>query len=200
MVEENSPLTDELVRAVEHLVEVFNARSIRYALVGGLGIAMRGRPRFTKDVDVLLEVPQIVLPGLLQDLAARGFNFDESTVIREFVREHMSAFSYGKVRIDWLKPVLPLYSRILADASELTWTQDHPVRVATAEGLILTKMVAFRLQDQADIVVLLAANRDMIDIDLIRSEWAPYATSDKDRTAWLDAEIQRIVTSHREGK
>jgi hypothetical protein len=199
MPDENNPLADELIRAVELLVEVFTARSIRYALVGGLATMMRGRPRFTQDVDILLDVPQLVLPGLLADLADRGFVLDTITVIREFVREHLTAFRFGNVRIDWLKPVLPLYNRTLADASALTWTEGHLIRVATAEGLILTKMVAFRPQDQADIVTLLAANRDEINVALIRNEWAPYAATEPDRTTWLEAAIARIVPPRVEG-
>ena len=73
----------------------------------------------------------------------RGFTLDPATVIKHFVREHVASFPFGKVRIDWLKPVLPLYSRTLADAAPVEWTVGHTVRVATAEGLILTKMVAF---------------------------------------------------------
>ena len=46
----------------------------------------------------------------------------------------MTAFRFGVVRIDWLKPVLPLYSRTIAGASELTWTEGHPLKVASAEG------------------------------------------------------------------
>jgi len=144
-------LADDLIRAVELLADVFAAKSIRYAVVGGLATLMRGRPRFTQDVDVLLDVPQIALPSLLDELARQGFTLHPPTVIREYVREHITAFRYGSVRIDWLKPVLPLYTRTLADASSLTWTEGHPLRVATPEGLILTKMVAFRSQDQVDI-------------------------------------------------
>jgi hypothetical protein len=121
------------------------------------------------------------------------------TVIREYVRDHITAFRFREVRIDWLKPVLPLYARTLASASILPWTEGHAIRVASPEGLILTKMVAFRPQDQADIVSLLAANRDDIDIAEIRNEWAPYASTEADRTAWLEAVITRIVPPRTEG-
>ncbi len=175
------------------MAEAFDARSIRYALIGGLAFVLRGRPRFTQDVDFLLEVPQILLPGLLDDLIERGCTLDPPVVIKQFVREHVASFPFGRVRIDWLKPVLPLYSRTLADAAPLEWTEGHTVRVATAEGLILTKMVAFRPQDQIDIETLLTANRDRIDIDLIREEWSPFATTEPERTAWLEATIARRV-------
>jgi hypothetical protein len=144
-------------------------------------------------VDVLLDVPQIELPGLLDELAKAGFEFDMATVIREYVREHVTAFRFGSVRIDWLKPVLPLYRKTLADAASLSWTEGHSLRVATAEGLILTKMVSFRLQDQADIETLLAANRDEIDADLIRKEWSALAIEEQARTAWLEDAIARLV-------
>ena len=193
MPAEHEHLEGELVRAVELLAETFSARSIRYAVVGGLATLMRGRPRFTQDVDVLLDVPQLALPGLLEELARRGFDFDTATVIREYVREHMTAFRFGTVRIDWLKPMLPLYARTLADASSLPWTEGHLVRVATAEGLILTKMLAFRPQDQADIETLLIANHDEIDLDLIRHEWSAVAIGEEARTAWLENAIGRLV-------
>lgn len=197
MVAEHDRLADELIRAVELLGEAFAARSIRYALVGGLATSMRGRPRFTQDVDVLLDVPQLALPALLSELAGMGFAFDTATVIREYVREHLTALRYGSVRIDWLKPVLPLYAHTLAEASLLTWTEGHQLRVARVEGLILTKMVAFRLQDQQDIETLLIANRNEIDLALIRQEWSAVAEGEEARTAWLEDAITRSVLSRR---
>jgi hypothetical protein len=191
MPADHDPLASELIEAVELLADVLTAKSIRYAVVGGLATLLRGRPRFTQDVDVLLDVPQLALPGLLEELARLGFDFDMATVLREYVREHMTELRYGTVRIDWLKPVLPLYSRTLADASLLPWTEGHSLRVATAEGLILTKMVAFRPQDQVDIETLLIANRSNIDLDLIRREWAAVAKGEEARTAWLEEAIAR---------
>jgi hypothetical protein len=193
MPAEPDPLADELIRAVELLADVFAARSIRYVVVGGLATLLRGRPRFTQDVDILLDVPQLALPGLLDELARLGFAFDMATVIREYVWEHMTAFRFGSVRIDWLKPVLPLYARTLADASSVTWTEGHSVRVATAEGLILTKMLSFRPQDQVDIETLLIANRDEIDIGLVRREWSAVAEGEEARTTWLENAIGRLV-------
>ncbi|WP_210420409.1 nucleotidyl transferase AbiEii/AbiGii toxin family protein [Aquisphaera giovannonii] len=179
--------------AVESLATAFDARSVRYALIGGLALGLRGRPRFTRDVDFLLEIPQVVLPGLLEDLKERGFEIDPTEVIRQYTQEHLTSFPFGHVRVDWLRPVLPLYSRVLADATPLAWTEGHSVRVANAEGLILTKMVAFRPQDLVDIEVLLTANRDEIDIDLIREQWAAFAASEPERTDWLEAAIARRV-------
>jgi hypothetical protein len=78
-------LADELIRAVEVLADSFAARFTRYAIVGGLGTMLRGGPRFTQGVDVLLDVPQIALPGLLQELARVSSSLDLATVICEYV-------------------------------------------------------------------------------------------------------------------
>jgi hypothetical protein len=186
-------LPSELISGVELLSNVFRGRSINYALIGGLATTLRGRPRFTQDVDVLLDVTQLGLPGLLDELAERGFTLDRTAVIREYVNEHMTAFRYGSVRIDWLKPVIPVFAHALANASSLTWTPGHLVRVAKPEGLILTKMLAFRPQDQADIESLLQANRDDIDGALIRCEWSSFAAGEQERTLWLESVLSRIL-------
>ena len=192
MPEHPEPLAGDLVAASEALGEVFDARGIHYAVLGGVATILRGRPRFTQDIDILLEVPQMALPGLLDELVDRGFTLDRETVIREFVQHHMTTFRFGVVRIDWLKPVLPLYAHALEAATLLPWTPDHSLRVLTPEGLIVTKLVAFRPQDQEDIRTLLAANRDDLDADLIRREWAAVAHGEEERTAWLEGELATI--------
>jgi hypothetical protein len=194
MPADSAELSVDLDEAVRLLAAVFDARRIRYALVGGIAASMRGRPRFTQDVDVLLEVPQLSLPGLLEALAANGFSLDESVVMRQFTQDHLTAFRYKTVRIDWLKPILPLYARTLADASLLPWKSGKPVRVAGVEGLILTKLAAFRTQDQLDIEMLLSANREnKIDLELIRREWSAVADGEDARSAWLAAAIARTM-------
>lgn len=186
-------LNSDLIRSVELLAEVFDSMSIRYALIGGLATMLRGRPRFTQDVDILLDVPQLVLPGLLEKLADRGFKIDLLTMIREYVHEQMTTCQYGVARIDLLKPVLPLYARTIANASRLQWTAGVSLPVAMAEGLILTKMVSFRAQDQADIEVLLIANRKEIDLAMIAEEWSVVSAGEEARTAWLEQTIRRLV-------
>ena len=75
----------------------------------------------------------------------------------------------------------------------MVWSEGHSIQVASPEALILTKMVAFRPRDQEDIETLLTANRDTIDVELIRREWAPFAPTEPERTPWLEAAIDRRV-------
>jgi hypothetical protein len=189
---------DDINTALERITEVFHRRSIRYALIGGIATNIRGRVRLTIDVDFLLDVPQIALPGLLEELLENGFELDPLVVIKEYVQQSMTAIRFGSTTIDWLKPVLPIYTRTLNEASMTPWSDTHQVRTAIAEGLILTKMLAFRPQDQTDIETLLIANREDIDLSIIRDEWAAFAKSEAERTAWLEAAIAKHVTPYRE--
>ena len=182
----------ELADAVRRLAVVFARRGVRHALIGGLAVGLLARPRSTKDADFILQVPALTFPGLLEDLVAEGFEIDVVETIRRWSTDRMAVFYRGNVRIDWLQPVLPLYANVMDGAEPKPWL-DSQLMVATPEGLILTKLLSFRLQDQADIAAVLAANRDSIDIDLIRKEWSPYAATEPERTSWLESEIARIV-------
>jgi hypothetical protein len=42
---------------------------------------------------------------------------------------------------------------------------------------------------------MLTANRDTIDVQLIRDEWSPFAETEAERTDWLEAVIARRVVS-----
>lgn len=197
MADDVELLRGDLVRAVGLLADVFAAKSIRYTLIGGLGAILRGRARFTRDIDVLLDVPQLVLPGLLDNLIEAGFKLDQQKVIREFVHDRITSFQYRDVRIDWVRPVLPLYARAIASATPMSWGPNRHVNVASAESLILTKLVAFRSQDQLDIETLIAANRDDIDLDDIRKQWAEISENEDERTEWLERAIKQFAKRQR---
>jgi hypothetical protein len=181
----------ELVEVVRRLAVIFACRQVRHALIGGLAVGLRARPRATKDAYFILQVPALAFPALLEELVGDGFEIDVMEVVRCWPVERFTAFWFGRVRIDWMQPVLPLYSKVLETAEAKPWL-DTALRVATAEGLILTKMVAFRPQDQADIEALLIATRDAIEIGLIRQEWSAVAVGEEARTAWLEDAVARL--------
>jgi hypothetical protein len=132
-----------------------------------------------------------VLPGLLDDLRARGFDFDTEATIRQWARDHLTVLSFRGVRIDWLKPLLPCYQHVIDAARPELWL-GCPVRIAAPEGLILTKLLAFRSQDQVDIENLLAANRGQLDLDLIRREWEAVAERDDPRLQRFNEMVTRF--------
>src|SRR5262245_9185939 len=174
MAAELAPLPRSLTTALLELARAFEQKNVSYALIGGVATAFRSRPRFTRDLDFLLEVPQLTLPLLLAELTQRGFTFEPATVIRQWNQEHLTTLTFQGVRIDWLKPVLSCYRHII-DHAMPEQLSGSMVRIASAEGLILLKLIAFRDQDQSDIRNLLAANRGRLDLASIRQDWQSVA-------------------------
>jgi hypothetical protein len=180
MATESAISEEDLRHALKEASAAFALHGIKYALSGGMAVSHRSQPRFTKDVDFLVTIPQLTLPSLLQDLQKRGFEFDEPATIRQWTQHHMVVLSYHGIRIDWLKPVVPTYQHVLDKACEEAWL-DGTIRVASAEGLILLKLLAYRLQDQIDIENLVAAYKGSLDLDWIRAEWQALAPLDDPR-------------------
>ncbi len=180
MATDSPQLPQYLLKGLLEQVEALEQLHLRYALIGGVATGYRSRPRFTQDVDFLLEIPQLTLPGLLEGMHARGFAFDTERAIREWTKDHLTVLTFHGIRVDWLKPLLPLYQHVIDGAKQETW-MGRPVRIATPEGLILTKLIAFRTQDQLDIENLLAANRGKLELEWIRAEWATVADSNDRR-------------------
>ena len=112
--------------------------------------------RTTDDIDALLSVPQIGMPGLFEALADRGFTVDASRNIRELRDDGLTTLSFGGVMIDLIRPLLPVFARVL-DRALSVQILGQTVRVASPEGLIVLKLMAMRPQDEGDIQDLLAA-------------------------------------------
>ena len=169
-----------MIEAVEQLASAFDRFEIRYALIGALAAGYRSRPRSTRDVDFLLSIPSLKLPALLEDLKSKDFDFDPAVAIREWTQEHMLVMSFRGIRIDWLKPPIPAYAHVIDRATEEPWLH-RPIRIASADGLIFLKLVAFRPQDQVDIENIVISNRATLDLDWIRTEWQTVASLDDPR-------------------
>ena len=164
--------TQHLMDALCQLAEVLNQRSTSYALIGGLGVAVRGNTRATEDVDFLIHVEQLRLPALLEAMRDCGCHLDVMTTIQTWNQDGMLALEWpGGIQVDLLKAVIPAFHSILKRASSES-LNTQIVRVADAEGLLLLKLIAFRPIDQEDMRGLLLANSGQLDLDWVRSEFA----------------------------
>ena len=91
---DNTPISEQdLIDALAKSAEALAQHRVTYALIGGMAAGYRSQPRFTKDLDFLLLVPQLVLPKVLDALANYGFQFDMQTTIGEWTQYHMAVLS-----------------------------------------------------------------------------------------------------------
>lgn len=173
MNSQNAPdpaVDSRVTTTLSQVVDVLNAQGAQYALIGGLGVALRGNLRATQDVDILMNVIQLRLPSLLEAIRDLGCQLDVVAAIREWNDGGMLAVQWpGRVQVDLLKPVIPVFHRIIERASDEAFNEQI-VRVADAEGLLLLKLLAFRPLDQEDIRGILTKNAGGLDLDWVRRE------------------------------
>ena len=183
----------QLNEALLHIKNLFDARNVKYCVIGGYAVGYLSTPRFTKDIDFIVNVPQLVLPRVIEDLITLGFELNLYESIKRWTQEHMMVFQYQGYRIDWLKPVLPLHQHVIDTALETEWN-GHSVRFATIESLILLKLLAFRPQDQIDVESLIASKRTALNLPYIDAEWQAIGELSDSPMQWFKERYHHIIT------
>ena len=144
--------------------QVLETRGIRFALIGGLAVSLRGQPRMTVDVDlvILADVDQAL--RLAQELSSTPFEplFPgvEEVVARSFILplRHRAT----GIRVDVAIGMSGFEQQAVSRATKVT-IGDVRVPVVVVEDLLVMKALAGRPQDEHDIRGLVAAQRDAID-------------------------------------
>ena len=134
------------------IAKVFETERIPYALVGGVAIAFHSVPRFTKDIDILIE-PE-VLDRVSEVLKSKGYF--ESTSPRTFKNTKLTMHRFMKIvdgdemLIDVLVSGTERHSEIVANAVDAE-SAEVKVKLASKEDLVWLKRLRNSKQDQADI-------------------------------------------------
>ncbi|HZS94003.1 MAG TPA: nucleotidyltransferase [Chloroflexota bacterium] len=184
------PKGPTLREAFEALVRTLNERGIRYAIIGEIAAVQHIRVRTTDDIDALLTVPQIQLPALLEALRDRGFSVDLATTIREFRDHGLASLRFKDVVIDLIRPVIPAYTHVLERAMDAE-IMGQKVRVCSAEGLIVMKLIAMRPQDETDIREVLTAYGARLDLNFVRAELDTFTAENDPRRRKFESWVQQ---------
>lgn len=193
-VDDSLPPSGQTLRqAFESLVTTLNQRNIRYAIIGGLATIQHTRVRTTDDIDVLLSVPQLAMPGLFEALRDRGFAVDLESNIRQLRDEGFTIIRLADVIVDLMQPVIPAYAHVL-DRAVNSEILGQTVRISSAEGLIVMKLIAMRPQDESDIQDLLTAYAGHLDLEFVRAEMEAFSEPDDPRRAKFEAWVRRAAS------
>jgi hypothetical protein len=169
------PLADVVLR----LADVCARLGVPYAIGGAVATSFWGVPRTTQDADCLVAVPAVAYQRLADALNAAGFVLDRSpapqAVTVEALLQQVRADRYMTLAcrattVELFIPVVPLQHSILKRAVERPF-HGHPVRVTTAEDLILLKMAFHRHKDLLDIKGILHVQKGRLDIAYLR-QWS----------------------------
>jgi predicted nucleotidyltransferase len=138
----------------KELLAEFASSKVEAVIVGGYAVAFHGRPRTTKDIDLVLEPS----PENLDRAAEALDRFGAPPVVVEGVRcmqpTEVVFFGQPPLRIDFLRTIDGVTTETLF-ANAVTTTLDHvPVRVISLPDLISNKRAAARPQDLLDAAYL----------------------------------------------
>jgi hypothetical protein len=177
-------------RAFDALVATLEERQVRYAIIGGIATVQHSRLRTTDDIDVIVLVPQLSMPSLFDSLKARGFDLDVMQAVRELRDEGLTSIQHGSVFVDLMRPVLPAYAHVL-DRAVVTQIFGRSVRISAPEGLIIMKVAAWRLQDQADVRDLLTSVGEKLDLPYVRAELNTIMPADDPRRVTFEEWVRQ---------
>jgi hypothetical protein len=142
---------------------------VEYFAYGGLVVAVWGAPRETVDVDAVVCVTDDDLESLLPALAKAGFTFPEDAHRTFPIDGWLRAGFHGR-HADLTLGRTPF------DESALTRRRrvklfGTMIWVATAEDLILYKLVAHRYKDLGDVEMVMVRMTGKLDLAYLR-KWA----------------------------
>ena len=184
---------DNLVLTVSGLTQIFAHRKLKYALIGGLALSQQIFPRYTKDIDFLIDVPVSQMSNLLEDIQAIGGVLDASEACDAWQNEHMLSFHLNGIRVDWLKPFIPAYAHVIEHAYA-DILLDQSIRIAAIEGLILLKLLAFSDMDKLDVASMVAAKRETLNLAWIDTEWQAIGELSDPPMVWFKQRYHHITT------
>lgn len=143
------------------IIPLFNKLGIRYAVVGGIALAFHGRPRFTRDVDFLvdqtdMEVMKTVLERLGYEETAEPWVLTNTPLT---LRRFLKIEGQDELMIDVLLAHDDAHLRIIQDALPAE-SEVGPVPVATRRDIIWMKKSRNSDQDRVDILELEANDED----------------------------------------
>jgi hypothetical protein len=159
-------------RALARVGQDLQRRKQPYALVGGMGISIRGEVRFTRDVDLAITVlTDSDTERLVHDLASDGYAAIASV-------EHTTQKRLATVRlrspsgivVDLLAASSGIEAEVVARAELVEIEGVGTIPVARAEELLALKVLSMtevRPQDRIDAGNLLAVN-PALDLRVVR--------------------------------
>ncbi|MFN9368003.1 MAG: nucleotidyl transferase AbiEii/AbiGii toxin family protein [Planctomycetia bacterium] len=154
-------------------VRVLEARGIEFALIGGLAVSLRGQPRMTVDVDLVMLADVDRALELVRDIGATPFEPLFPGVEEVVARSYILPLRHRTtgIRVDVAIGMSGFERQAVRRAAPVSIGAVRVPVVAT-EDLLVMKALAGRPQDEEDIRGLIAAQRDAIDwpgcLDLAR--------------------------------
>jgi predicted nucleotidyltransferase len=168
------------VAALRDLVRWLDGEGFPAAVIGGVAASTHGRPRMTRDVDLLALVAKGSWQGFIDKSGEYGFEPRRADAVEFAHRTRVVLLRHRATAIDLDVTLagLPFEREVVERAARMP-VGGVEVPLATAEDLVILKAVARRPRDLADIEGILDSQPDL-DLDRIR-QWVREFSAALDR-------------------
>ena len=177
------------------LVAWLDAARVEGVVIGGLAASILGRPRATRDVDLLVVLAPEQWPEFLAIAGRFGFHarVPDPLDLAERIRVLLLRHEPSAIDLDVSLGGLPFEEEAVARGSRVD-VEGVKVPLVSAQDLLVMKAVAHRPRDLADIEAVLDRNPGL---DLGRAqEWLREFSAALDRPEIFD-DFQKIVRKRR---
>lgn len=135
----------------KEFIQSLNESDVRYLIIGGYAVAFHGHPRYTKDLDVWIELSQGNAANILKALTQFGFGSLGLTEDDFLEPDQIIQLGYPPSRIDIVTTVEGVDFESCYSSRVITTIDNVPMNFIDLENLKKNKKASGRLQDLADL-------------------------------------------------
>jgi len=132
-------------------IQSLNDNQVRYLVVGGYAVALHGYPRYTKDIDIWIEMDAHNAANMIKALAQFGFGSLGLQAADFLVPDQIIQLGYPPNRIDLLTTAPGVDFESCFESRVKAVIDDVTVNFIDLDNLKRTKRASGRLQDLADL-------------------------------------------------
>jgi hypothetical protein len=135
----------------KEFIQSLNDNRVRYLVVGGYAVAVHGHPRYTKDMDVWIEMGPENAAKMVRALEQFGFGSLGLQAADFLVPDQIIQLGYAPNRIDILVTLPGVEFASCYESRVVVEIEGVPVNFIDLENLKKNKRASGRLQDLADV-------------------------------------------------
>lgn|SRR3989338_4121986 len=158
-------------KLIKKVAASLDQNKISYMIIGGQAVLLYGSVRLTKDIDITLGVDTDKFETIKRLCQEMGLKF-LSDAPKEFALETKVLpveDAESGIRVDFIFS-FSLYEQQAFKRVNQVLIDKYPVKFASAEDIIIHKMLAGRAVDKMDVKHILLKHQKTLDMDYI-SKW-----------------------------
>ncbi len=138
----------------EDLLKLFNKNKVKYCIIGAYAVAFYGRPRYTKDMDILIEPEVKNAEKIVKALNEFGFK-NCGLQVKDFTEKgRIIQLGYEPIRVDIITSILRVDFEDIWKNKKKGVYGSQKVFFIALKDLIKIKKISNRKQDKVDLEIL----------------------------------------------